>query len=186
MTRLCLIRHGQTDWNLEGRYQGQTDVPLNATGLAQALELVEELKDQPFAAVYASNLQRAMETANILAEPFHLPVTIEPRLVEISQGEWEGKLFTDIKQRYPWLSEKLASDAENLRPPGGETVGEVSQRVYAALDDLAQLYPNQKVLVVSHGIVMATVVCKVNGIPLGHAYQVLPENSQPIWVEWGS
>jgi broad specificity phosphatase PhoE len=184
MTRFCLIRHGQTDWNLEGRYQGQSDVPLNQAGRAQADILARQLQGQSFAAIYSSNLKRAQETAEIIAASVHLPVTVEPRLTEINQGEWEGQLVDIIEARYAELWQQRSVDPACVRPPGGETVGEVAQRVYAALDDIARIYPNATLLIVSHGLALATVLCKVNGIPVGRAYSVIPDNTELIWVNW--
>jgi broad specificity phosphatase PhoE len=184
MTQLCLIRHGQTDWNLEGRYQGQSDVPLNQTGLAQAQSLAEQLKEQTFAAIYASDLMRARQTVEPVAKMFGITIQVEPRLREINQGEWEGVLVEDIKARYAELWSQRTVDPANIRPPGGETVGEVATRVYAALDDIARLFPTERVLVVSHGLSIATAICRARNIPVGQAYTVIPENVQPVWVEW--
>ena len=184
MTRFCLIRHGQTEWNLEGRYTGQSDVPLNQTGRAQADILAQQLHDQSFAAVYSSDLKRAKETADIIATSVHLPVTVEPRLREINQGEWEGQLADVIKAHYAELWQQRNADPACVRPPGGETVGEVAQRVVAMLDDIARIHPNATVLIVSHGLALATVICKVNSIPIGQAYSVIPDNTEPIWVNW--
>jgi broad specificity phosphatase PhoE len=184
MTRFCLIRHGQTDWNLEGRYQGQSDVPLNETGRAQADILAQQLQGQSFAAIYSGDLERAKETAEIIATSIHLPVTVEPRLREINQGEWEGQLVDVIKARYVELWQQRTMDPACVCPPGGETVGEVAQRVYAALDAIARIHPNATVLIVSHGLALATVICKVYGIPVGQAYSVIPDNTEQIWVNW--
>jgi alpha-ribazole phosphatase len=184
MTRLCLVRHGQTDWNLEGRYQGQSDVPLNETGRNQARALAQKLKGYPFAAIYTSDLERSKETAKFLAETLHLPVTCDSRLREINQGQWEGQLVDDIKARFSELWKQRTVDPARLRPPGGETVSEVARRVYAALDDITRLYPDGNVLVVSHGLVLAAVTCKVRDIPLGQAYSVIPSNTEPVWLEW--
>jgi len=185
MTRFCLIRHGQTAWNLEGRYQGQSDVPLNETGRAQAHTLARQLHDQSFAAIYSSDLERARETSEIIASALHLPVVLEPRLREIDQGEWEGQLVEVIKARYAELWQKRTVDPASVRPPGGETVGEVAGRVYAALDDIMRLHPDASVLVISHGLALATVICKVRGIPVGQAYRVIPENAELVCLEWG-
>jgi broad specificity phosphatase PhoE len=184
MTRLCLIRHGQTDWNLEGRYQGQSDVPLNENGRSQALDLAQLLRDQVFAAIYSSDLLRARETADIIAASLQLPVMIDPRLREINQGEWEGQLVEVIQERYARLWQQRTVDPATVRPPGGETVGEVAQRVYAALNDIAHTDPAGPVLIVSHGLALATVVCKDRNIPIGQAYTVIPENAKPLWVDW--
>lgn len=185
MTRFCLLRHGQTDWNIEGRYQGQSDVSLNATGRAQAHSLARQLHGQPFAAIYSSDLKRARETADIIAAVLHLPIVLEPRLREIDQGEWEGQLVDVIKARYAELWQERTVDPASLRPPGGETVGEVASRVSAALDDIAPLHPDASVLVISHGLALATVICKAQGIPVGQAYRVIPDNAGLVWVEWG-
>jgi broad specificity phosphatase PhoE len=184
MTRLCIVRHGQTDWNIEGRYHGQSDVPLNEKGHAQASALARQLQECSFDAVYSSDLQRARETAEIIAAVIHLPVMLEPRLREINQGEWEGQLVEVIKSRYEALWMQRTQDPAGVRPPGGETVGEVAQRVYCALDDISRIYPHGTVLICSHGLSLATVICKVQNIPIGEAYTMIPENAQPLWVDW--
>lgn len=184
MTHLCLIRHGQTDWNLEGRYQGQSDVPLNENGLAQARSLIERLNGQTFAAIYSSDLLRARQTAQPIAQALGLPVRFEPRLREINQGEWEGVLIEDIKARYAAIWAQRTMDPASVRPPGGETIREVAARVYAALDEIARLFPTERVLIISHGLSIATAICRDRGIPVGQAYTVIPDNVQPVWMEW--
>ena len=184
--RVCLVRHGQTDWNLEGRYQGQSDVPLNENGRLQARALAQQLQGQYFAAAYTSDLQRASETAGIIAAFIGLTVTPDPRLREINQGEWEGQLVEVIKARFAGLWQQRTVDPASIRPPGGETVEEVAWRVYAVLDDIARQHPAGPVLVVSHGLALATVICKVRGIPIGQAYTVIPDNATPLWVDWES
>jgi alpha-ribazole phosphatase len=184
MTHFCLVRHGQTDWNLEGRYQGQSDVPLNENGRNQARALAQKLKGYPFAAIHTSDLARAKETADILAATLRLQVICDPRLREINQGKWEGQLVDAIKARYAELWQQRTVDPASLRPPGGETVEEVAKRVHAAMDDIARHHPGESVLVVSHGLALATVICTVRAIPLGQAYNVIPENGEPVWLEW--
>jgi alpha-ribazole phosphatase len=185
MTRMCLVRHGETEWNLEGRYQGQNDIPLNEKGRDQARAAALLLQGQPFIAIYASDLKRAMETAEIIKEMVHLPITPDARLREIDQGEWEGQLVEVIKQRYAELWQQRTVDPASLRAPGGETVRDVASRVYAALDDIARTHPDGPVLIVSHGLAIATVICKVRKVPIEQVYSVIPENAEPLWVEWG-
>jgi alpha-ribazole phosphatase len=179
------VRHGETDWNLEGRYQGQSDVPLNDTGRAQAHLLAEKLHRRRFDAIYTSDLQRASETAGILGAALNLPIRCEERLREINQGEWEGYLVEVIKARFAELWKQRSADPAAVRPPGGETVAEVAKRVWAALDEIARSHPEGTVLIVSHGLALATILCKVRGIPLGQAYSLIPENAKPVWVNWG-
>jgi len=184
MTRFCLVRHGQTDWNLEGRYQGQGDVPLNETGRVQARALAETLKGQTFAAIYSSDLKRASETAQIVAAPLHLPVTFDVRLREISMGEWEGQLVETVSERYAEVWESRATDPVIVGAPGGEAVGQVAARMSDALCDIARHHPAAQVLVASHGLALATVICKVRGISLERAYEVIPGNAEATWIDW--
>lgn len=185
MTFFCLVRHGQTAWNLEGRYQGQSDVPLNETGRAQAIDLARQLKDFTFQAIYSSDLQRARQIAEIVAAAQHQAVNIDARLREIHQGEWEGQLVDVIRAQYPDLWQQRAVDPVSVRAPGGETIREVADRMYAALDEFACLHPDGNILVVSHGLSLATVICKASHVPIERAYERIPENAVPIWVHWG-
>ena len=184
MTCFCLVRHGQTDWNQGGRYQGQIDIPLNEAGRAQAHSLAERLQGQHFAAVYSSNLKRAYETAEIIAAKLELPIRMDERLREINQGEWEGLQVDFIRSHYAELWEQRNVDPATVRPPGGETLREVALRVYAALDEISGRHVGAAVLLVSHGLSLATALCKVQGISLGKAYEIIPENTEPVWVEW--
>jgi broad specificity phosphatase PhoE len=184
MTQFCLVRHGQTDWNLAGRYQGHSDVPLNESGRGEACALAIQLQNQLFSAVYTSDLQRARETAQVIAAALRKPVTVDRRLREIDLGEWEGQLAEFIKHSQPELWQLRRTDPAAFRPPGGETVGEVAERVYAVLDEIARQYPNGNVLIVSHGLTLAAVICRTRGDPPGQAYQVYVANAEPVWVDW--
>jgi len=186
MTELWLIRHGQTDWNLEGRYQGQSDVPLNATGLAQAEAYAASLDGRPFAAIFSSDLARAYQTAAVIAAKVGLPVQTDARLREINQGEWQGRTLTEIKALYNEGAQASQSqiDPAETRAPGGESVLEVSQRLAAAADDIARAYPVGPVLVVSHGLALASLYCQANRIPLREAYNYISDNTQAVIIHW--
>jgi broad specificity phosphatase PhoE len=186
MTCLLLIRHGQTDWNLEGRYQGQADPPLNRAGVAEAEALAEALTDVPLAAVYASDLRRALNTARVIAERLGVPLHVRQGLREISQGVWEGMLVGDIVSNYAELWASRYDDPAGARPPGGESVAEVAERVWATLDEISRAHPDGTVAVVSHGLALATVLCAVRKQPLTHVYDLIPGNAQPVAVEWPS
>jgi broad specificity phosphatase PhoE len=182
--RLHLVRHGQTDWNLEGRFQGQADPPLNATGRAQAEALAEGLIVDPLHALYTSDLERARQTAAALAIRTGLVATPEPRLREVHHGAWDGLLLAEIRARYPREWAQRERRPETVRPPGGETVAEVAARVAAALDDIARRHPGGNVLVVSHGMALATALCRVRGLPLGRARDLIPPNAELVTVAW--
>jgi broad specificity phosphatase PhoE len=184
--KFCFVRHGQTDWNIEGRYQGQSDVPLNKNGRFQAHQVAKQLIKHRLCAIFSSDLVRAVETAEIIGAVLHLPVKTDGRLREINQGEWEGQLVDKIKDYYSKLWQQRSSDPANVRPPGGETVSELGNRVCEVLDEIAKGESDGPVLIVSHGLALATAICRNQHIEFGHAYEWIPPNAEPIWVEWNS
>lgn len=184
MTQLWLVRHGQTDWNVEGRYQGQSDVPLNETGRAQARALAAQLAGQKFEALYSSDLKRAYETASILGARSNLTVQVDLSLREICQGEWEGLQVQVIAERYQAEVTCMRANRQDFRAPGGETVTEVGQRMAQAADRIAKKHPHGTVLVVSHGMSVSTLYCQSQSISLAEAYLHIPENGQPVIIEW--
>jgi broad specificity phosphatase PhoE len=184
MTQLCLVRHGITDWNLEGKYQGQSNVHLNDAGRIEVKKLAQQLKNLTFSAIYSSDLERAFETAEIIAKYLDLSIRIDPRLREINLGEWEGKNVIEIQSNYANLWKQRHQDPINARPPGGETLAEVATRVYTAIDEIASQTLDKSCIICSHGITLATIICKVRKINLGSAYEVIPDNAKPLWVNW--
>ncbi len=186
MTHLVLVRHGQTNWNREGRYQGQADPPLNEAGRQQARALAAQLAGRSFEAIYSSDLQRARETAGILAQTFRLSISLDPRLREVSLGEWEGQLGHDIAAAYPEAWEERRRDPVYARPPGGETVAEVAARVWAATDDIARSHPHSSVLIVSHGLALATLLVKAWNRSIEQVFDLVLENAQVEEIEWQS
>lgn len=183
MPQLYLVRHGQTDWNVEGRYQGQTDWPLNAVGRAQAQALAQQLAGIPFEAVYSSDLKRAWETAEILGAALGVAVQLDERLREINLGEWEGQRVAEIKTRYPAVWAARAQDPLHTRAPGGESAAELAVRVAQAADAVARAHPGGPVLVVSHGVALAALLCLARHSPL-NLYRAIPENSQAEVIDW--
>ncbi|HEX2924015.1 MAG TPA: histidine phosphatase family protein [Chloroflexota bacterium] len=179
--RLLLVRHGQTDWNLDGRYQGRVDVPLNGAGLEQAALLARDLAGRQIDLLISSPLRRAMDTAGAIAEARGLEVRSDPRLREINLGEWEGQLSTKIAEDYPKLFPRWISDPGTVRPPGGETIAEVHDRVIPALEELAVANPGRTVCVVVHKVVMVVVRCHYLGLDLREEMGRMPANGR--WEE---
>jgi broad specificity phosphatase PhoE len=142
MTELYLVRHGETEWNAARRIQGRTDIPLNDTGREQARQAAELLARRRWQGVYTSPLGRAHETARIIADRLGLEgVTDIDALVERDYGEAEGMGFDEIEALYP----------EGVRAPGQETREEVAARVVPALLELAERHPGERLVIVSHG-----------------------------------
>ena len=179
MTALILIRHGETDWNVEGRYTGQSDVPLNARGLEQADSLAKRLQGTRIDAIYSSDLRRAQQTAMTLAESRGMRILIDPRLREIHQGEWEGMLFKDIRASYSQAWEQRVRDPLLVAPPGGETVGQVRARVLEALRDILHQHPDGHLAIVSHGLVLALIKVHIAALPIETVWDHIPKNAEP-------
>ncbi len=152
-TRITLIRHGETDWNKQGRWQGHAIVPLNEEGRQQAVLLAEHLLSsaQDISAIYTSDLLRARETATIIAQRLGKTVILDQRLREIDLGEWQGLTTAEIRVWDKERFETVMNDPVHLPRPGGESVGQVADRAFAALEEYAARHVNEHILVVSHG-----------------------------------
>lgn len=177
MTTLYLIRHGETPWNVVGRYQGQLDPPLNEKGRHQAGAAAAELVPLDFAAIYSSDLARARQTAEALAKQTGLPIRLDPRLREINQGEWEGVLIGDIRARWPAEIQGWENDPWHHHPPGGETLQQLRDRVYAVIDEIAANHPGVKVAVFSHKLPIALLKIRYKGCPAAQIWSLLPKNA---------
>ncbi len=161
-TPLVLVRHGRTAANRERLFVGRMDVPLDQEGLDQAKALGRRLVDLPRQGLYASPLSRAVETARVLGEPVQVPP-----LMELDQGDWEGRRGMEVVAEHPDFFAQWATDPSSLRIPGGETLGECQDRAVAALEALLQAHePGPPLLVVSHQMVIHTVVLRALGLPL--------------------
>jgi 2,3-bisphosphoglycerate-dependent phosphoglycerate mutase len=148
---LFLFRHGETDWNREGRLQGHTDTPLNATGLTQAQALVERLRPHRLDAVMSSDLERAWTTGQIVAEGLGIPLIREPGLREARIGEAEGLFWPEVKTRFgEALTERWFTD-DDAAFPGGETGLETRSRGLAALRRFVAEQPYRRIGVSTHG-----------------------------------
>ena len=129
--KLYIIRHGQTDWNVQGRIQGRQDIPLNAAGRSQAQMLAKGMEKRPVTAIYSSPQLRAMETAKALAGNQGVEVIPLPELVEIGYGDWEGRTASDILTKERKLYEEWWQHPATVAPPGGETLNQVQKSLGA-------------------------------------------------------
>jgi len=149
VTTILLARHGETDWNREGRFQGWADPPLNATGRAQAVDLSVQLMAEELAAVYSSPLRRAYETAEVVAASRGLePVTVDA-LREVDVGSWSGLSRAEIEQRFPEQYARWLDYGQGWED--GETYEQMVDRVVGALQELAEGRDGERILAVTHG-----------------------------------
>lgn len=153
-TRILAIRHGETSWNVQSRVQGQLDIELNDTGRWQAERLAAALADEAFAAIYASDLQRALDTAHALAARRGLLLQTERGLRERGFGEFEGLTFHDIDLRWPEQAMRWRHRDPEFGPQGGETLAAFYARCVGTVTRLAAAHPGQVIALVAHGGVL--------------------------------
>lgn len=184
MTRICLVRHGETDWNVERRLQGHLDVPLNATGLAQAQATAANLAKERFAAIYSSDLRRAFQTATEAGKALGLAPSAEPRLRERRYGAFEGLTYDEARQRHPEDYHRFETrDPSFAFADGGESLEDFATRIRAALEALAALHADARILVVTHGGVLDVAHRLATGKTLESARDFLIPNAALNWIE---
>lgn len=186
MTEMWLVRHGQTDWNLRGIYQGQSDIPLNDTGIAQARALAASLSATHFDAIYSSDLVRAVHTASLVAEVLRLPVNTDPRLREINQGVWEGQSIEAVREKYQPDFSPNPRYISTPRAAGAETLEQVIRRMVAAANDYHQKHNGGRVLLSTHGLAAAALYAVANQFPLVDVVRHIPDNGQPLLIQLAS
>lgn len=181
-TEFWVVRHGESTWNADGRYQGQTDVPLSHIGILQATTLAERLTGTHFDAVYSSDLARASQTAETVAERLAGRPTVqpEPGLREIDVGELGGLVVADIEVRHPGYLAALRADPWTTRRPGGESMQDLFARCAVAFDRLRARHAGGRVLVFTHGgVVRVAVGLALGGVP-NHAWARLSVTNTSI------
>jgi broad specificity phosphatase PhoE len=181
MTTLVLIRHGQTDWNVEGRWQGQADPPLNERGREQARRVAQYQSQFGFAALYSSDLRRAMETAQTIGAEMGMEVIPEPRLRETNLGKWQGMLSADIQAQYPDEFRRWHESPLTAHPPEGEDIPALAARVLEAINEIIARHPKRRVGIVAHELPIAIVLCRSAELELEHLREMIPENG--AWSE---
>lgn len=165
MIKLFLVRHGETDWNVKQRFQGQSDVPLNATGRAQAMAIAQRLSGEQIDAIYASDLSRAWDTAAAIAKTRALKIRPEPNLREGNFGEWEGATYDEIQTRDPEAVKAWHEDLSTFAPPGGETINQLTARVKKTYQQITTEHEDQTVLLAAHGGSLQMLIANLLGLP---------------------
>ena len=171
------MRHGQTVWNTETRIQGQTDSDLTGEGLAQAEAIGRRLARERLDAIVASDLGRALRTAQVIASHCKLEVLPEPRLRERSFGQGEGLTYAEVDARWPGVFSRAAHSDPDAAIPEGETRRQFHERIHAAFLALASAHAGRRVVAVTHGGVLAVLYRIVHGIPIAHAHKVAISNA---------
>ncbi|MBI4295096.1 MAG: histidine phosphatase family protein [Chloroflexi bacterium] len=174
MTRLILVRHGETHWNQQGRVQGHSDTSLNATGKQQAELVAAALAREELAAVYSSPLQRALETARAIARRHHLPVVAVPDLQEMHLGRMDGLSLDEMRRDHARFFLQWRQGSGSLKMPGGESMEEVQARAWPAIEHVLERHPGQTAAVVSHNFVIMGLICRALDMKLSNFRRLRP------------
>ncbi len=175
-TRLLLVRHGQTTYNAEVRFMGQLDVPLDETGQAQAQAVAKRLAAEHPAAIYSSNLSRALDTARAIQAAIvpHPDLRVDARLIEGHFGDWQGKTYEELRAHDAARLAKWDAGRLQVPPPNGESLRDMAERVLAAYDEIVGAHPDQDVILVAHGGTLQVMLVLALDLPL--------EDYRKLWI----
>ncbi|MBD7915585.1 histidine phosphatase family protein [Clostridium sp. Sa3CUN1] len=176
--KLFFIRHGQTDWNLQGKIQGSYDSELNNTGIKQAIELSEVLLklNYKFSRIYTSPQKRALKTAKILSEYSNIEYIPIDDLKEINMGEWEGLSWKEVEENYPTEYKKWLLNRQYTRTPNGESYDDMLKRVLIAINQIID-ENSDNVVVISHSAIIMGLQCYVTNTPFNDMLKFKTKNA---------
>jgi broad specificity phosphatase PhoE len=166
MGTLLIVRHGETEWNAEGRIQGHTDIGLSEKGAEQARSLGKRLADRQIDVAYSSDLKRTSETAKLALGGRDITLNETPRLREYNKGIFEGMTLSEIQEKFPAEYPKYLEKDLSYAPEGGETTRDVSTRMASIFAEIKANHLDETVLVVSHGGVLRAAMVSLLGMPL--------------------
>lgn len=165
--RILLIRHGQTDWNTEGRWQGMMDVPLNSTGIAQARALAQHLTGRPVAAIYSSDLQRAALTAQTIGAALAVQPKFDARLRELNIGMLQGMTYMEMMERFPATVAQMRADYMDFVFPQGESRRMLQSRAYSFWEEVLAAETGPETVLVTHGGVIRVLLMRLFADEIG-------------------
>lgn len=177
MTKIIFVRHGQTEWNVLGRYQGQTDVALSPLGIEQAEKLAAHFPVDKLEAVYSSDLARAMTTARCVADRFGLTVEACPELRELNFGDWEGLTYDGIVAKWPDALDNFFQHPDVLEIPHGESFPALRERALDAVEKIVARHPEQTVAVFAHGAILRTIMTAALHMDLKYVWTIRQFNT---------
>ena len=178
MKTLYIVRHGETDWNKMGKYQGITDIPLNENGLNQAKACGNALKDVTFDRILSSDLSRALVTAETIRGDRTTSITVDKRLRELNFGDWEAMLFSDIEARWPGLIDEMYLRPHLVKVPNGESFKDLQDRAWAGLEEFLNVNDEEETLLIAcHGRTIRTLLCKLLDISISHCWNFSQGNT---------
>ncbi len=176
MTKVMLVRHGETDWNRKEIFRGRIDVELNDNGREQAKALAEAVSAFHIDAAYSSPLSRSLETANSIAEARDLDVKIAHGFTDLHYGQWQGMEHEAVKEEFPELYQTWHKSPHLIQFPGGESLDDVLQRSLNELKSIVAAHENQTVLIASHRVVNKVLLCGIMGLDNSYFWRIRQSN----------
>ena len=172
MTKVYVVRHGQTAWNLEEVFRGRMDIPLDETGKKEVHLAGEALKDEILHAIYSSPLSRSMETAENIAKFQNIEVKPLEAIIDISYGEWEGVSLAEVQKKYQDLYDLWLKAPHNVTFPNGESLEQVRVRTQNAIENLLEKHENENIALVAHRVPNKVISCAFLGIDNSHFWRI--------------
>lgn len=186
MTKVYLVRHGQTEWNKKLTFRGRIDIPLNEDGHREAEAIGDALKDKGIEAIYTSPLRRSIETAQPTAKIFHLDIVPVEGLIDISYGDWEGLTFHEVKEKYRDLYGQWEKRPDLVRFPNGESLDEVRERSFSSFRDIVKENPGQSILVIPHRVINKVLLCAILGLSNSHFWEIKQDTGCVNVIEYSN
>ena len=172
MTKVYVVRHGQTAWNLEEVFRGRMDIPLDETGKKEVHLAGKALKDETLHAIYSSPLSRSMETAENIAKFQNIEVKPLEAIIDISYGEWEGVSLAEVQKKYPDLYTLWLKEPHKVRFPNGESLEQVRVRTQNAIENLLEKHENENIALVAHRVPNKVISCALLGIDNSNFWRI--------------
>ncbi len=185
MTRVYLVRHGESTWNSTGRYQGRIDTELSELGERQAALVAEHLRGVPLTVIYSSPLRRAFHTALAIALAQGKGVEVESDLTEIDHGSWSGLLREEVEKRFGPMLQLWLEAPSRVQMPGGESLADVQRRADAVIKRLVEAHPQDTILVCTHDAVLKVIIASGLGMSLDGFWNVRLDNASVSLIEYG-
>lgn len=183
MTKIILVRQGQTDWSNIDRIQGEVDVPLNSQGMQQARDLASTLASEKIKAIFSSQLSRSYTTAEEIARPHNLKVKKLKELNELNQGLWQGLLLSEVKKRYKKQYNLWMQDPTLVQPPKGENLKDAYDRAIGTVQRIIDKYPGDTVCIVSHEIISGLIKAHYNHLDIKELWKFSLKKAQQEVIE---
>lgn len=169
--KLIIVRHGETEWNVQNKATGQLDSPLTPKGIRQAYAIADRLRRLSFTSFYSSELGRAVQTANIIAEVCGKKVMIDPQLREWNMGIFQGLTVSEMHQKFPQERQDYERIGYEYVIPEGESLRQCRDRAFRVMNAIAQRHPDETVVVITHGCVLMGFFEMVLGLPPGNSWR---------------